>query len=103
MPPAPRIHMLICLGALASMLGGCVSTANGPRATFARKPERKSSGSDVVPVSFEEAADEPPLLVPEPRTFPRQGWWCSDFDEWLSPERIARGYTIVLPGVEGTS
>jgi pimeloyl-ACP methyl ester carboxylesterase len=37
------------------------------------------------------------------RTFPEQGWWCSDFEEWLSPARADRGYTIVLPGVEGTS
>jgi pimeloyl-ACP methyl ester carboxylesterase len=37
------------------------------------------------------------------RSFPEQGWWCSDFDDWLSPERADQGYTIVLPGVEGTS
>src|SRR5262245_58624932 len=37
------------------------------------------------------------------RTFPEQGWWCGEFEEWLSPERAQRGYAIVLPGVEGTS
>jgi len=37
------------------------------------------------------------------RVFPEAGWWCSDFEEWLSPARAAKGYTIVLPGVEGTS
>ena len=37
------------------------------------------------------------------RVFPEQGWWCSEFEEWLSPARAERGYTIVLPGVEGTS
>ncbi len=37
------------------------------------------------------------------RTFPEQGWWCSEFEEWLSPERVDKGYTIVLPGIEGTS
>jgi pimeloyl-ACP methyl ester carboxylesterase len=37
------------------------------------------------------------------RVFPEQGWWCSEFEEWLSPARADRGYTIVLPGVEGTS
>jgi pimeloyl-ACP methyl ester carboxylesterase len=37
------------------------------------------------------------------RAFPEQGWWCSEFEEWLSPERADNGYTIVLPGVEGTS
>ena len=37
------------------------------------------------------------------RTFPEQGWWCRDYKEWLSPERAEKGYTIVLPGVEGTS
>jgi pimeloyl-ACP methyl ester carboxylesterase len=37
------------------------------------------------------------------RVFPEQGWWCSEFEEWLAPERADRGYTIVLPGVEGTS
>ncbi|MBI3864267.1 MAG: hypothetical protein HY290_20480 [Planctomycetia bacterium] len=37
------------------------------------------------------------------RTFPAQGWWCGEFEEWLAPERAERGYAIVLPGVEGTS
>ena len=37
------------------------------------------------------------------RTFPDQGWWCRDYTEWLSPERADKGYTIILPGVEGTS
>lgn len=37
------------------------------------------------------------------RAFPEQGWWCSEFEEWLSPERADKGYTIILPGVEGTS
>jgi len=37
------------------------------------------------------------------RAFPGQGWWCSEFEEWLSAERAEKGYTIVLPGVEGTS
>jgi pimeloyl-ACP methyl ester carboxylesterase len=37
------------------------------------------------------------------RAFPEQGWWCSEFEEWLAPERADKGYTIVLPGVEGTS
>ena len=37
------------------------------------------------------------------RTFPDQGWWCSDYTEWLTPERADKGYTIVLTGVEGTS
>ena len=37
------------------------------------------------------------------RKFPDQGWWCSDYTEWLSPERADKGYTIVLTGVEGTS
>lgn len=37
------------------------------------------------------------------RTFPDQGWWCSDYTEWLSPERADKGYTIILTGVEGTS
>jgi pimeloyl-ACP methyl ester carboxylesterase len=37
------------------------------------------------------------------RTFPDQGWWCSDYTEWLSPARADKGYTIILTGVEGTS
>jgi pimeloyl-ACP methyl ester carboxylesterase len=37
------------------------------------------------------------------RRFPDQGWWCSDYTEWLSPERADKGYTIILTGVEGTS
>ncbi len=37
------------------------------------------------------------------RVFPEQGWWCSEFEEWLAPERADCGYTLVLPGVEGTS
>jgi pimeloyl-ACP methyl ester carboxylesterase len=37
------------------------------------------------------------------RTFPDQGWWCSDYTEWLSLERADKGYTIILTGVEGTS
>jgi pimeloyl-ACP methyl ester carboxylesterase len=37
------------------------------------------------------------------RVFPEQGWWCSEFEEWLSPARAEQGYTIVLPGIEGTS
>jgi pimeloyl-ACP methyl ester carboxylesterase len=37
------------------------------------------------------------------RTFPQQGWWCTDYAEWLSPERAEKGYTIILTGVEGTS
>ncbi|MFN0051766.1 MAG: hypothetical protein ACKV0T_06225 [Planctomycetales bacterium] len=37
------------------------------------------------------------------RTFPQQGWWCGEFEEWLAPERVERGYTLVFPGVEGTS
>jgi len=37
------------------------------------------------------------------RRFPDQGWWCRDFEGWLTPERAAQGYTLVLPGVEGTS
>lgn len=50
------------------------------------------------------AATETPTFVHSvARSFPEQGWWCGDFDEWLSPERAEMGYTIVLPGVEGTS
>ena len=37
------------------------------------------------------------------RAFPEQGWWCDEFEEWLAPARAEKGYTIVLPGVEGTS
>jgi hypothetical protein len=37
------------------------------------------------------------------RKFPDQGWWCSDYAEWLSPERADKGYTIILTGIEGTS
>src|SRR5262249_27508217 len=37
------------------------------------------------------------------RLFPEPGWWCQDFDAWLSPGRADKGYTIILPGVEGTS
>ncbi len=95
--------MLACLAALTSLLGGCVTTSNGARAAFARKPIENPERSKIVPASLEESTEEPPALIPERRSFPMQGWWCGQFDEWLSPERAARGYTIILPGVEGTS
>lgn len=97
--------MFTCLSALASWLGGCAGL-NGTRATIHRDAIERPATSKIALASFEEADgddDPPPLLSATPRTFPRQGWWCGRFDEWLSPERARKGYAIILPGIEGTS
>lgn len=66
--------------------------------------EPETTGKDEGDGAKSNAATETPTFVHSvARAFPEQGWWCSDFDEWLSPERAEMGYTIVLPGVEGTS
>lgn len=98
--------MFTSLTALVSWIGGCAGL-NGTRATIHRDAVDEVASRKVVLASFdEEEAEEDdarPLLSATPRTFPRQGWWCSRFDEWLSPERTRKGYTIILPGIEGTS
>jgi len=96
----------IWLSSTCLMLQGCagVPSADG------------TSESAIVRVSPDDnAASETPIgaITATPgaaefahstrRRFPEQGWWCTDYDAWLSPERADKGYTIILPGVEGTS
>jgi pimeloyl-ACP methyl ester carboxylesterase len=63
----------------------------------------RDSTSDEDLALAEKAAEPTHFTHDARRVFPEQGWWCSEFEQWLAPERADRGYTIVLPGVEGTS
>lgn len=95
--------MCACIAALGSLFAGCVGLPRFDWPANKKPALPDSADTGVVPVSFEEVADEPQRPNTAPRSFPQQGWWCSEYEGWLAPERVARGYTIVLPGVEGTS
>jgi pimeloyl-ACP methyl ester carboxylesterase len=99
--------MLACCMAMLSWLGGCVGLPFPQRRTGvgAEPGAANSSGSPghIALASATETAGELPVSSIAPRSFPQQGWWCSEYEEWLAPERVEKGYTIILPGVEGTS
>lgn len=95
--------MCACVATLASWFSGCVGLPQPQRRMTWESASSKAATTGVVPASYSETADEPPVTTATPRSFPQQGWWCGEYDGWLAPERTERGYTIVLPGVEGTS
>jgi pimeloyl-ACP methyl ester carboxylesterase len=101
-----------CLGwlCICKLLTSCASVPTEGQITAALPPEPPEERSAIVQASHEEI--QPAHETPERdavfapvgnRTFPQQGWWCGEFDEWLAAERLEKGYTLVLPGIEGTS
>lgn len=113
---ATRILLISACCTLAVLLpGGCVGIPGSNRAPLdsppldsGERPLAAKTVDDAVPDEpgsnpREGAAGAAGFLVPQPRPFPEQGWWCDEYEEWMAPERARRGYTIILPGVEGTS
>lgn len=95
---------------VCNFLTGCAATPSSDQITAALPPESLDEQSPVVQASHEviQTSDETvaKAAVFSPvgnRTFPQQGWWCGEFDQWLRDERLEKGYTLVLPGIEGTS
>ncbi len=90
MRPIAALFVLLCTSLLQAGCSGLQLLGHG--------------GPGAEDAALAEKAAEPTHFTHDARrVFPAQGWWCSEFEEWLSPERADRGYTIVLPGVEGTS
>jgi pimeloyl-ACP methyl ester carboxylesterase len=87
---------------VASWLGGCIGIPAAERST-AGVPDAAAKEGDIVQASFDEPAQADTLLRPRTPSFPQQGWWCGEFSDWLTPDRAEHGYTIILPGIEGTS
>ena len=91
---------VVALSGACLALGGCIDIFARHSTSFssaASEPEEETDAGS-------RSADERPGFAHSGRrVFPQQGWWCHDYAEWLSPERVEHGYTIVLPGVEGTS
>lgn len=95
---------------LCKLLTGCAATPTSDQITGALPPDLPENGSEIVQASHEvvETSDQSTkkssVFTPVGnRTFPQQGWWCGEFDEWLTADRLEKGYTLVLPGIEGTS
>ena len=59
-----------------------------------REVQAEDASRDADPIAF---------VHDKQRQFPEQGWWCREFDDWLTAERADAGYTIILPGINGTS
>lgn len=98
--------MCVCWTAISALVGGCIGwPAAGRRAstTSDEEPDDEAGDGKIITASATEVSPEAAVLRAAPRSFPQQGWWCSEYESWLAPERMERGYTIVLPGVEGTS
>jgi pimeloyl-ACP methyl ester carboxylesterase len=68
--------------------------SSGPRSSSSKATVQQAGYLQESPMPFDRA--------PRPK-FPQGGWWCSEFDEWLSTQRVENGYTIILPGIEGAS
>lgn len=100
MSPFQRVIMFTLWTTVASWLGGCIGIPAAQRTNTPPPDEPAEVG--VVQASFEEPASDT-LLTPRSPSFPQQGWWCGEFSDWLTPDRADRGYTIILPGIEGTS
>lgn len=111
MRPIARVIFCFALIAAGLLVAGCSAlprfsqktepnpSAGAPEKPFANEPAEFDS--EIVLASAE--AESRPFVHNARRRFPDQGWWCHEFEEWLSPERADKGYTLVLPGVEGTS
>lgn len=85
----------------ALSLAGCAASPTAKQITAAVPVKESEEYQGVIQASHEvEVTEFSPVGR---RSFPQQGWWCSEFDEWLTAERLDKGYTLVLPGVEGTS
>lgn len=85
---------------MAAVLLPAVGCLHLPLST-SRLPAGDEAGGNSKPTAGSAAPAD--FVHSTRRTFPDQGWWCRDFEEWLAPERADHGYAIVLPGVEGTS
>lgn len=103
MPVARSLIIFTCCTCFGAFLGGCVGLPRPDRRAIAEPVPGNSEGNGIVTASAVETVVETQRQSVTPRTFPQQGWWCSEYESWLAPERVARGYTIILPGVEGTS
>jgi len=102
MSPFQRVIMFAWWTTVVGWFGGCIGIPS-PQRTALKPVEAPPEESSVVHASFEEPAAADSLLTPRKPAFPQQGWWCGEFSDWLTPERAEKGYTIILPGVEGTS
>lgn len=91
-----------CVTAWVSAVAGCVGTLRCRNAVENTAAESVAGDSEVQQASYEEP-DESSVRPAVQRSFPQQGWWCSEYDGWLAPERLEQGYTLIFPGVEGTS
>lgn len=112
MPLTERLVMLACWSTLLAWLTGCAGVPRGRESLTSQRPGSGQSGDErpvegqIIPAAYEEEspAEETELSLKSQRpTFPQQGWWCSEYEGWLAPERLERGYTLILPGIEGTS
>jgi pimeloyl-ACP methyl ester carboxylesterase len=84
---------------------GCIGLPRADRAMVDRSRgalDASAPEDDALEASTETDL-ETAALAPQEHPFPQQGWWCNEYQGWLAPERVERGYTIILPGVEGTS
>ncbi len=100
---APQLLLAVAVGLPAACLSalGC---AGAPIADGIVEPAlERISADDVEDRDVSDKTNATAFAHSTRRKFPDQGWWCSDYTEWLSPERADKGYTIVLTGVEGTS
>lgn len=90
---------------LFAAIGGLLEAGCAALPVFSNSAEWQSLEEQEHTSSDVAASREEPLsfVHNRQRHFPAQGWWCRDFEEWLTPERVERGYTLVFPGVEGTS
>ena len=94
----PIARVLVCLVCSTLPMAGCAGMPVFHHAVAAIAPPDESGTADTPGDSAAEG-----FAHDARRVFPEPGWWCSEFEEWLSPARADKGYTIVLPGVEGTS
>jgi pimeloyl-ACP methyl ester carboxylesterase len=95
---APHLLSFLC-GSL--LLTGCAGMQLLDRHDGSTTEADLPNTSDTV--IAQKAAESAEFSHDARRAFPEQGWWCSEFEEWLAPERADKGYTLVLPGIEGTS
>lgn len=102
MSPFQRVIMFAWWTTVVGWLGGCIGIPS-PQRTALKPAEAPPEDASIAQASFEEPAAVDSLLTPRKLSFPQQGWWCGEFSDWLTPERAEKGYTIILPGVEGTS
>lgn len=94
----PKALFVVCLFCGTLLQAGCAGLPVFDREVAAKAPSDEI-GTSVLP---DDRTIET-FTHDVRRVFPEPGWWCTEFEEWLAPERADKGYTIVLPGVEGTS